>query len=88
MTFILLRGEKLSMHNFRPAMICRGYRVPGAWIAHGGYLGITCVLSSLFVGYQCGYLLLGLWKPLILLLFCNVELHYSTLGGIQYFQFS
>ena len=53
------------MHNFRPAMICRGYRVPGAWIAHGGYLGITCVLSSLFEIFQCDYLLLGHLEALI-----------------------
>ena len=65
MTFILLRGEKISMHNFRPAMICRGYRVPGAWIAHGGYLGISCVLSSLFERFQSDYLFLGPLEALI-----------------------
>ena len=28
-----------------------------------------------------------LWKPWILLLFCKVELRFSTLGGVRYLQF-
>lgn len=44
--FILLRREKLDMHNFGSTMICRGYRVAGVRMVRGGhvrsgYVGIT-----------------------------------------------
>ena len=50
--FIFLRREKLDMHNFWSTMICRGYRVAGAWMVRGGHVGRICDLSSLFAGYR------------------------------------
>ena len=66
--FIFLREEKLDMHYFWPAMICRGYRVGGAWAARGGtfkVLGIFVVICMVYLDREkdlCSSLRFNRWR--------------------------